>query len=170
MSWCILFYFHFFNFLIFSLIYLSISCCILFLFLVFSGNDFRAKSQIRFLSRRCFTLCIYQQWKLNLQLRSCTKWHNSSFCKNYRGKVDGGWKRCLHSFSLDQKIASVWPEWFVHPTARATSCYLLPNTLWLRAFKNVSKVCTVGFANSQSPPSDVKKVGLLTGIKSSQGT
>ena len=163
MSWCIYFFLS-------LLIYWLISCCVLFLFLVFRGNDFRAKSQIQFLSRRCFTLCVYKQWKLNLQLRSCTKWQNSSFCKNYRGKVDGGRKKCLHSFSLDQKIASVWPECIVYPIARATSCYLLPNTLWLRAFKNVSKFCTVNFANSQSPPFGVKKVGLLTRIKSSQGT
>ena len=93
------------------------------------------------------------------------KWHNRCFCKNYRGKLDGGWKKCLHRFSHDKKIASVWSEWIVHPTARGTSCYLWSDTLWLRAFQKDSKVATVNFANSLSPPSIVKKVGLLTGIK-----
>ena len=46
--------------------------------------------------------------------------------------------------------------------------FLLPDTFWPPASKNVFKVGSVKFANSLSPPSIVKKV--CTGSKSSQGT
>ena len=55
-----------------------------------------------------------------------------------------------------------------HPIAWATSYYLLPNTSWVRAFKNAFKFGSVNFANSLPPLSVVKKV--RTGRKSSQGT
>ena len=70
---------------------------------------------------------------------------------------------------LHEKIASLWGKCVLwHPIARATSYCLLPDTLCLRASKNVFKVGSVKFANSLSPPSIVKKV--RTGSKSSQGT
>ena len=117
----------------------------------------------RFLSRRCFTLCITmedepriaKQYKMPplLQLQKLP------------GKGDGGWtKKCLCVvFLADQKIASSWKRCVLgHPIARAI------HTFWLRASKNVLKVGSVKFANSLSPPSTVKKV--RTGSKSSQGT
>ena len=50
---------------------------------------------------------------------------------------------------------------FCHPTAWATSYCLLPDTFWLRTFKNAFKVSTVNFTNLLSPPSIVKKVRCL---------
>ena len=80
----------------------------------------------------------------------------------------------LHRFSAEQKIASSWGKkkkkktfWGVLYTARATSYCLLPDTFWLRAFKNAFKAGTENFANSLSPPSIVKKV--RNGNKNSQG-
>ena len=77
-------------FVLILLIYLLISC--VFVFSVFSEN-FRAKPQIRFLSRRCFSLCI----RMEVEPRTA-KLYNSCFCKNYRGKVGGGWKKGSASF------------------------------------------------------------------------
>ena len=99
-----------------------------------------------------------------------------------QGKGDGEWRRkkrkkvSLHRFSAEQKIASSWEKqtktkqtfWGVLYIARATSYCLLPDTFWLRAFKNAFKAGTENFANSLSPPSIVKKV--RTGNKNSQGT
>ena len=71
--------------------------------------NFVQKVKIRFLSRPFFTLCITME--VEPRIAKLYKWHNSCFCNNYIGKVDGGWKKkCLHRFSHDQKIANVWPE------------------------------------------------------------
>ena len=95
------------------------------------------------------------------------------YLQNLQGKGDGQMekkKKCFTSFWG-------WPEdckfvggkmRFWHPIARATIYCLLPDTFWLRAFKNALKVGTVNFANSLSPPFIVKKV--CTGSKNSQGT
>ena len=117
----------------------------------------------RFLSRRCFTLCITM--KVELRIAKQYKCHHSCSCINYLGKgMEGGGKSVFSSFFG-------WPEdreFVGHPIARETSHCLLPDTFWLRASKNVFKVGSVKFANSLSPPSIVKKV--RTGSNSSQGT
>ena len=89
---------------------------------------FVQKVKIRLLSRRCFRL--YNKGKLNLELRGCTKWHNSCFCENYRGKLDGGWKKsvCI-VFHMTRRSRVCGRNENVHPTAGATSCYLLLDTL-----------------------------------------
>ena len=123
----------------------------------------------RFLSRRCFTLCITME--VEPRIAKQFKCHHCCSCKNYRGKgMEGGGKKVsLRRFLADQKIASLWKKCVLgHPVARETSYCLLTDTFWLRASKNVFKVGSVKFANSLSPPSIVKKV--RTGSKSSQGT
>ena len=122
----------------------------------------------RFLSRRCFTLCITME--VEPRIVKQYKCHHCCICKNYRGKgTEGGIKVSLYRFLADQKIASSWKKSVLGcPIARPTGYCLLPDTFWLRASKNVFKVGSVKFANSLSPPSIVKKV--RTGSKSSQGT
>ena len=120
----------------------------------------------RFLSRRCFTLCI----KMEAEPRSSTNATTVAVAK-ITGEM--GWrvgkKVCLRLFGADQKIASSWKKCVLgHPVARATSYCLLPDALRLRTSKNVIKTGSVKFANSLSPPSIVKKV--RTGSKNSQGT
>ena len=86
------------------------------------------------------------------------------------GKGDGGWgKKCLCVvFWLTRRSRVRGIKCVLgHPTARATSYCLSPDTVSLRASKNVFKVGGVKFANSLSPPFIVKKV--RTGSKSSQG-
>ena len=122
----------------------------------------------RFLSRRCFTLCITME--VEPRIAKQYKCHHCYRCTNYRGTgMEGGTKVSLHRFLADQNIASLWGKCVLgHPIARATSYCLLPDTFWLRASKNVFKVGSVKFANSLSPPAIVKKI--RTGSKSSQGT
>jgi len=131
--------------------------------------NFVQKVKIRFLSRPFFTLCITMD--VEPKIAKLYKMAQQLLLQELQRK--GGWrmkkKKCLHRFSYDKKIESVWPESNVHPTARVTSYCLLPDTFWLRAFKNASKVGTVTFANLPSPTSIVKKVGLLIGIKSTFG-
>ena len=93
--------------------------------------------------------------------------------QKWPGKGDGGWEKSVFVSSVS---SFGWPEdpEFVerkkekkrsvlgHPIARATGYCLLPDTFWLWA----SKVGSVKFANSLSPPSTVKKV--RTGSKRSQ--
>ena len=123
----------------------------------------------RFLSRRCFTLCITMEVEPRIEKQyKCH--HGCCSCKSNRGKrMEGGKKVFLRLFLADQKIAISWKlcVWG-HPIAWATSYCLLPDTFWLRASKNAFKVGSVKFANSLSLPSIVKKV--RTGSKSSQGT
>ena len=84
----------------------------------------------RFLSRRCFTLCITME--VEPRIAKLYKCHHCCSCKNYRGKgMEGGQKVSLRRFLG-------WPEdsrEFVekkcvlgHPVARATSYCLLPDT------------------------------------------
>ena len=96
------------------------------------------------------------------------KCHYSCVCKNYRGKViEDAEKSCLCIVSQLTRKSGVygWERLFWHPMARAINSCLLPDTLWLRAFKSDFNAGIVNFANSLSPPSVVKKVG--TGSKSS---
>ena len=63
----------------------------------------------RFLSRRCFMLCITVEAEPRIAKQY--KCHHCCSCKNYRGKgMEGGEKSVFVSFSLaDQKIAnSFW--------------------------------------------------------------
>ena len=111
----------------------------------------------RFLSRRCFTLCI----TVEVEPRTAKQYkcHRCCSCKNYRGKgMEGGQKKV----SLCRFLADV----LGHPIARATSYCQTHSDCG--ASKNVFKVGSAKFANSLSPPSIVKKV--RTGSKSSQGT
>ena len=124
----------------------------------------------RFLSRRCFTLCLTVEVEPSIAKQY--KCHHCCSCKNYWGKgMERGKKwLCVVLFFV---FVFCWPEdrkkiVLGHPIARATSYCLLSDTFWLRASKNVFKVGSVKFANSLSPPSIVKKVP--TGSKSSQGT
>ena len=122
----------------------------------------------RFLSRRCFMLCITME--VEPRIAKQYKCQHCCSCKNYWGKGTEGGKKvslrvCVCVFA-DQKIAISWKKCVLgHPIARATSYCLLPDTFRLRASKNAFKVGSVKFANSLSPPSIVKKV--CTGSKSS---
>ena len=121
----------------------------------------------RFLSRRCFTLCITME--VEPRIAKQYKWHHCCSCKNFRGKGMDGGKKCLRHFGADQKIVISWKKCILgHPIAQATSYCLLPDTFWLQASKNAFKVGSVKFANLLSPPSIVTKV--CTRSKSSQGT
>ena len=82
----------------------------------------------RFLSRRCFTLCITMEDEPRI-----AKQYNCYHCcnyKNYRGKgIERGKKVSLRRFLADQKIASSWKKCVLgHPIARATGYCLLPDT------------------------------------------
>ena len=122
----------------------------------------------RFLSRRCFMLCITME--VEPRIAKQYKCHHYCSCKNYRGKgMEVEKKVSLRRFWLTRRPASSWKKWVLgHPIARVTSYCLLPDTFWLRASKNAFKVGSVKFANSLSPPSTLKKV--RTGSKSSQRT
>ena len=122
----------------------------------------------RFLSRRCFMLCITME--VEPRIAKQYKSHHCCSCKNYRGKgMEGEKKVSLPRFLADQKITISWKKCVLgHPIAQATSYCLLPDTFWLWASKYAFKVGSVKFTNSLSLPSIVKKV--CTGSKSSQGT
>ena len=63
----------------------------------------------RFLSRRCFTLCITME--VEPRIAKQYKCHHCCICKNYRGKgMEDGKQVSLRRFSADQKIASSWGE------------------------------------------------------------
>ena len=89
----------------------------------------------RFLSRRCFTLCITMEVEpRNAKLYKC---QYCCSCKNYQGKgMEGGKRVSLHHFFheivifwSDQKITISWKKCVLgHPIARATSYCLLPDT------------------------------------------
>ena len=128
---------------------------------------FRARSRStlpgRFLSRRCFTLCVTVE--VEPRIAKQYKYQYCCNCKHYCGKGMEGGKKSVFALFFG------WPEdcefVLVHPIARTSYC-LLPDTLWLRAYKNAFKIGSVKSANSLSLPSIVKKVH--TGRKSSQGT
>ena len=123
----------------------------------------------RFLSRRCFTLCITME--VEPRIAKPYKCHHCCSCQNYRGKgMEGGGKKCLCVvFWLSRKLRFRGKKGVLgHLIARTTSYCLLADIFWLRASKNAFKVGSVKFANSLSPPSIVKKVRI--GSKSSQGT
>ena len=80
------------------------------------------------------------------------------------GKGDGGWKKSVFvSFfgcpkerelvKKKKKKKGVLGQ----PIARATSYCLLPDTLWLRAFKNAFKVGSAKFSNSLSKERELVK-------------
>ena len=133
-----------------------------------SSREVAASLPRRFLSRRCFTLCITME--VEPRIAKQYKCHHCCSCKNYREKgMEGGKNVFLHHLSADQKITSSWKKCVLgHPIAWATGYCLLPDTFWLWASKNVFKVGSVKFANSLSQPSIVKNV--RTRSKSSQGT
>ena len=74
----------------------------------------------RFMSRRCFTLCITMP--VEPRIAKQYKCHNFCSCKNYRGKgMEGGEKSVLRRFLADQKIACSWNKYVLgNPVARAT--------------------------------------------------
>ena len=80
----------------------------------------------RFLSKRCFTLCITME--VEPVIAKQYKCHHCCSSKNYRGKgMEGGRKVSLRRFLADQKIASSWKKIVLgHPIARAISYGLLP--------------------------------------------
>ena len=58
----------------------------------------------RFLSKRCFTLCVTMEAELRIAKQY--KCHHCCSCKKYRGKgMEGGNKVSLRRFGADQKIA-----------------------------------------------------------------
>ena len=121
----------------------------------------------RFLSRRCFTLCITME--VEPRIVKQYKCHHCCSSKNYGERE---WrvkkKKSLHRF-LAYQIASSWKKCvWGHLLARTTSYCLLPDTFWRRASQNAFKVGSVKFTYSLLPPSIVKQV--CTGSKSSQGT
>ena len=78
----------------------------------------------RFLSRRCFTLCI------TMEVRSSTNATTVAVAKIAGGKgMEGGKRVSLHHFLADKKIASSWKKCVSgHPITRATSYCMLPDT------------------------------------------
>ena len=72
----------------------------------------------RFLSRRCFTLCITME--VEPRIAKQYKCNQCFSCKNYRGKgMEGGKKVFLRRFLADQKIASSWKKCVLgHPILR----------------------------------------------------
>ena len=110
----------------------------------------------RFLSRRCFTLCITM--KAEPRIAKQHKCHYCCSCKNYWGKgMEGGKKVSLRHFRADQKIMSSWKKMCFGASYSMSNKLLLVARYTLWAFKNVFKVGSVKFANSLSPPSSVKK-------------
>ena len=103
----------------------------------------------RFLSRRCFTLCITAEAEPRIAKQYKCQYCCS--CKNYCGKwMEGGKKGVSASYFC-------WPEdrEFVekkcvlgHPIARATSYCLLPDTFWVWASRNAFKVGSEKVENS----------------------
>ena len=132
---------------------------------------FRARSRERsqlpfpglFLSRRCFTLCIIME--IETRIAKHYKCHYRCVCKDYRGKLmeegEGGGV-CIVSWLTRRSWVRRKTECvFWQPIARATSsiprttssCRFMPDTLWLRAFKNAFKVGTVTLRiHSHRPP------------------
>ena len=122
----------------------------------------------RFLSRRCFTLCITME--VEPRIAKQYKCHHCCNCKkSVPGKRGGGLKKkCLWRFLADQKMASSWEKKRVlgHPIAQAhTACCQTHSDD--RPPKMPLNFGSVKITNSLSPPSIVKKVH--TGSKSSQG-
>ena len=62
--------------------------------------------------------------------------------QNLLRKGDGGWGKSVFELFFGCVLG--------HPIAWATHCYLLPDTFWLQASKNVFKVGSVKFTNSMS--------------------
>ena len=123
----------------------------------------------RFLSRRCFTLCIIMEVEPIIAKQH--KCHHCRSSKNYHGK---GW-------SVEKKCLCVVLQWLTSRSRvrgeknRSGASYSTSNKLLLvvrhiltTGLQTVFEVGSVKFANSLSPPSIVKKV--RTGSKSSQGT
>ena len=79
----------------------------------------------RFLSRRCFMLCITME--VEPRIAKQYKCHHCCSCKNYlvKGMKGGEKKRSLHLFSADQKIASSWGKKKLLGAAYSTSNKLL---------------------------------------------
>ena len=92
-------------------------------------------------------------------------------------KGDGGWEKsvfsCVFFFFFFFLLTSTefefrrrnWKCVLGHLTARATSYYLLPDTLWLQASKNAFEVGSVKFSSSLSPPSIVKYASEVKAAK-----
>ena len=85
----------------------------------------------RFLSRRCFTLCITVE--VEPRIAKQYKCQHYCSCKNYRGKgMEGGEKSVFASFfgwPEDLEFVEEKKSVLGHPIARATSYCLLPDTL-----------------------------------------
>ena len=117
----------------------------------------------RFLSRRCFTLCITMEVEPRI-----AKQYKCHHCCSWKITRESGWRVeksvFVSFFWLTRRLRFRGKKSVLgHPITWATSCRLLPDTCWLWASKNAFKVCSVKFTNSI-----VKKV--CTGSKSSQGT
>ena len=118
----------------------------------------------RFLSRRCFTLCITIE--VGPRIAKQYKCHHCCSCKNYRGKgMEGGKKSVFPSFFGGSRFREGEKK---KKKKKCVLGHLIARAFWLRASKDAFKVGSVKFANSLSPPSVVKKV--RTESKSSQGT
>ena len=63
----------------------------------------------RFLSRRCFTLCITVE--VEPRIAKQDKCHHCCSCKNYREKGMEGGKSVFALFLANQKIASSWKKY-----------------------------------------------------------
>ena len=120
----------------------------------------------RFLSRRCFTLCITMEVEpRNAKRYKC---HHCCSCKNYRGKGIKGGKNGFASFLAGYKIAISWGEKaFWASCSTSNKLLLVARHTLTTGLKNFFKAGSVKFASSLSPPSIVKKV--RTGSKISQG-
>ena len=120
----------------------------------------------RFLSRRCFTLCITME--LEPKIAKKYKCHHCRSCKNYWGKGMEGGKKACHLLA-DQKIASSWKKnRFGASCSMHDKLLLVARHILTTGLQNAFTVGSIKFANSLSLPSIVKKV--RPGSKSSQGT
>ena len=83
----------------------------------------------RYLSRRCFTLCITME--VEPRVAKQYKCHHCYICKNCRGKEIEGGKKCLCVvFLADQKIVSLCGKKMRFGASYSTSnkLFLLPDT------------------------------------------
>ena len=128
-------------------------------FVIFRTRS-RDRSQLplpgRFLIRRWLTPCITEFEPRTAKQYKC---HYCCVCKKIQRKGDGGWRRkekkkcfCIVSQMTrdDEFVLFLFLVFIFY-------C-LLPDTVWLRAFKYAFKDSTVNFANWLSPPSIVKTI------------
>ena len=120
----------------------------------------------RFLSRRCFTLCIILE--VEPRIAKQYKCHHCCSCKNYRVKGMEGGKKCLCVVFWLTRRSRVRgkKKLFVASYITSNKLLLVTRHILTTDLQKCLKVGSVKYSNSLSPPSFVKKV--RTGSKSSR--